>query len=127
LAVIAHQADPSRTLVDLSGKWEIQEEDKTYWAILDRSGNGTYSWQEGTLLTTQVSGDRWEGTWYQPGNDREGGFEVVLSEDHAGAQGVWWYTRVGERRNIPPRQWGGSYFFRRAPDGSGVTPGSFDR
>ena len=99
--------------IDLSGQWEIQEEDKSYRATLDEKGNGTYTWQEGTLKTSKVSEGLWAGTWAQPGNDREGEFEVLLSEDMKTAQGVWWYTRVGEHQNIPPREWGGSYIFKR--------------
>ena len=98
---------------DLSGTWEIQEEDKTYRAVLDAAGNGTYTWQHGTLLTTRVADGRWEGVWRQTGNDREGGFEVRLSEDGTMAQGTWWYSRVGNRNNIPPRQWGGTYRLKR--------------
>src|SRR5881397_84959 len=30
---------------NLSGEWEVQEEDKSYKAVLDRNGNGSYSWQ----------------------------------------------------------------------------------
>jgi hypothetical protein len=101
------------TYSDLSGEWEIQEEDKIYRATLDASGNGTYAWQGGRIVTTKVTDRRWEGTWHQPGNDREGGFHILLSEGHALAQGVWWYTRVGDRANIPPRQWGGSFTWRR--------------
>lgn len=98
---------------DLSGEWEIQEEDKTYRATLDRNGNGGYSWQGGRIATTALIERTWQGTWQQPGNDREGGFEILLSEDGSEAKGVWWYTRVGDRTNIPPRQWGGSYVWKR--------------
>jgi len=98
---------------DLSGTWEIQEEDKSYVATLDRSGNGTYSWQGGKISTTGFSDRLWQGTWHQPGNDREGGFEILLSDDRTEAEGVWWYTRVGDRKNIPPRQWGGKYVWKR--------------
>lgn len=99
--------------INLSGEWEIQEEDKSYQATLDEKGNGSYTWQDGVLTTTSVSDGLWAGTWAQQGNDREGEFEVLLSEDLETAQGVWWYTRVGEHQNIPPREWGGSYIFKR--------------
>lgn len=98
---------------DLSGEWEIQEEDKSYKVTLDRYGNGSYTWQEGRILTTRFSDRRWQGTWHQTGNDREGGFELLLSEDAIQAKGVWWYTRVGNHLNIPPREWGGSYVWNR--------------
>ena len=102
---------------DLSGEWEVQEGDKSYKATLDRHGNGLYSWQSGRIVTTVIAGQKWQGTWQQAGNDREGGFELVLSEDGSQARGVWWYTRVGEKRDIPPRQWGGSYVWKRTSTG----------
>jgi len=98
---------------DLSGEWEVQEQDKSYKATLDRHGNGRYSWQSGRIVTTLIAGQKWQGTWHQPANDREGGFELVLSEDGTQARGVWWYTRVGEKSDIPPHQWGGSYVWIR--------------
>ena len=98
---------------DLSGLWEIQEEDKTYQATLDSKGNGPYTHEQGLFTTTELDGRLWSGTWQQKGNDREGEFEVLLSENYRTAEGVWWYTRVEEHRNIPPRIHGGSYFFKR--------------
>ena len=105
---------PINTLpVDLSGEWEIEEEDKSYQATLDTMGNGPYTWQDGTIVTSQISDRLWSGTWAQKGNDREGEFEVLLSENHATAEGVWWYTRFGEHKDIPPREWGGKYILKR--------------
>ncbi|WP_447972834.1 YybH family protein [Nitrospira sp. Kam-Ns4a] len=101
------------TKPDLSGEWEIQEEDKSYTATLDRDGNGTYSWQGGRIRTTAIVDGKIQGTWHQSGNDREGGFEVLLSADGNEARGVWWYTRVGDKNKIPPRQWGGTYVWKR--------------
>ncbi len=101
--------------IDPSGQWEISEEDKTYVATLDRQGNGTYTHQGGRIQTTSLADGQWHGTWQQPGNDREGGFELRLSEDGMEARGVWWYTRVGERANIPPRRHGGTYHWKRLP------------
>lgn len=98
---------------DLSGVWEIQEEDKTYQATLDAKGNGPYTHEQGSFTTTELDSRLWSGTWKQKGNDREGEFEVLLSEDYMTAEGAWWYTRVEEHRNIPPRMHGGSYFFKR--------------
>jgi hypothetical protein len=118
-AVRAHDdrvpARPSQrgSSIDLKGEWEVQEEDKTYRAVLDATGNGRYTWQDGTLITTRIENERWEGAWRQRGNDREGGFELRLSDDHMTANGKWWYTRVGNRSNIPPRQWGGEYRLKR--------------
>jgi hypothetical protein len=100
---------------DLSGEWEVVEieENRTYRATLDKNGNGPYTWQGGHYTTTSFQDGRWQGTWTQTGNDREGGFELVLSEDGTQAKGIWWYTRVGTRHNIPPRQHGGSYLWKR--------------
>ena len=100
---------------DLSGEWEVTEieENKSYHATLDRQGNGPYTWQGGQFVTTSFKDRRWQGTWKQTGNDREGGFEIVLSEDGTQAKGIWWYLRVGNRNNIPPRQHGGSVVWKR--------------
>jgi hypothetical protein len=98
---------------DVSGEWDIEEEDKSYKAVLDKHGNGHYSWQGGRIDTITIDDRKWLGTWRQTGNDREGGFEVLLSEDGREAKGVWWYTRVGDRKNIPPREWGGKYVWKR--------------
>src|SRR3989454_5591331 len=80
---------------DLSGEWEVQEEDKSYKATLDRHGNGLYSWQSGRIVTTVIAGQKWQGTWHQAGNDRAGGVELALSEDGSQARGVWGDTSVG--------------------------------
>lgn len=100
---------------DLSGEWEILEveDDKRYKATLDKDGNGPYTQHGGRFTTTKFADRLWQGTWQQPGNDREGGFEVLLSEDGTHAKGVWWYTRVGTHKNIPPREHGGSYQWKR--------------
>ena len=101
--------------VDLSGEWEILEveDDKRYRATLDKSGNGPYTQHGGRFTTSRFSDRLWQGTWQQPGNDREGGFEILLSEDGKEAKGVWWYTRVGTHKNIPPREHGGTYHWKR--------------
>jgi hypothetical protein len=101
--------------IDLTGEWEIQEEDKAYQATLDAKGNGPYTWQDGRIQTEKVIDRLWSGTWHQKGNDREGGFEVLLSEDGKTAEGVWWYLRVGTHKNIPPRLEGGTYKIKRLP------------
>jgi hypothetical protein len=100
---------------DLSGEWDILEveDNKTYKATLDKAGNGPYTQQGGRFVTTKFEDRAWHGTWHQTGNDREGGFEVLMSEDGTQAKGVWWYTRVGDKKNIPPRQWGGTYVWKR--------------
>ena len=103
----------SPTLADLEGTWEIQEEERTYVATLDVHGNGPYTHEGGTFTTTTLEGRRWSGKWSQTGNDREGEFEVLLSEDGSTAEGRWWYTRVGTFTHIPARVYGGSYLFKR--------------
>ena len=101
--------------VDLSGEWEVTEveDNKKYIATLNAQGNGPYTWQGGQFSTTSFNDRRWQDTWKQTGNDREGAFEIVLSEDGTQAKGIWWYVRVGTRDNIPPRQHGGSYLWKR--------------
>lgn len=100
---------------DLSGEWEILEveDEKRYKATLDKTGNGPYTQQGGQFVTSKYADRLWQGTWHQPGNDREGGFEVLLSEDGTQAKGQWWYSRVGSKKNIPPREHGGTYQWKR--------------
>jgi hypothetical protein len=100
---------------DLSGEWDILEveDDKRYKATLDKTGNGPYTQHGGRFVTTKFADRLWQGTWQQPGNDREGGFEVLLSEDGTQAKGIWWYTRVGNHKNIPPKEHGGTYEWKR--------------
>jgi SnoaL-like domain len=100
---------------DLSGEWDILEveDDKHYKATLDKTGNGPYTQHGGRFVTTKYADRLWQGTWQQPGNDREGEFELLLSEDGTQAKGVWWYSRVGSQKNIPPREHGGTYQWKR--------------
>jgi len=100
---------------DLSGEWDILEveDDKRYRATLDKTGNGPYTQHGGRFVTTKYADRLWQGTWQQPGNDREGEFELLLSEDGTQAKGVWWYSRVGTQKNIPPREHGGTYVWKR--------------
>ncbi len=109
-----NQAD-THNHVDLSGEWEVNEieDNKKYVATLNQEGNGPYTWQGGQFSTTSFNDRRWQGTWKQTGNDREGAFEIVLSEDGREAKGIWWYVRVGTRDNIPPRKHGGTYLWKR--------------
>lgn len=106
---------------DLSGEWDILEveDNKRYKATLDKNGNGPYTQHGGHFVTTKFADRLWQGTWHQPGNDREGGFELLLSEDGMEAKGIWWYTRVGKHTGIPPREHGGTYEWKRVtPPGS---------
>jgi ketosteroid isomerase-like protein len=110
-------ASSEAAALNLSGRWKVEETDRSYEATLDADGNGTYTWQGGQIRTTRLDGRTWQGTWQQPGNDREGGFEVVLSDDRARGQGSWWYTRVDSRK-VPPREWGGPYVWTRIGPGA---------
>ena len=102
-------------VLDVSGEWDILEveDDKRYRATLDKAGNGPYTQHGGQFVTTKFTDRLWQGTWQQPGNDREGGFELLLSDDGTQAKGVWWYSRVGTQMNIPPREHGGTYLWKR--------------
>lgn len=113
--LVADPGVPRAPAADLSGEWEILEveDDKRYKATLDKSGNGPYTQHGGHFTTTKFADRLWQGTWQQPGNDREGAFELLLSEDGTQAKGVWWYSRVGTHKNIPPREHGGSYQWKR--------------
>lgn len=111
-----HGALHTSRRLDVSGEWEILEveDDKRYRATLDRNGNGPYSQHGGRFTTTKFSDRLWHGTWHQSGNDREGGFELQLSDDGTEAKGIWWYTRVGKQKNIPPREHGGTYHWKKS-------------
>lgn len=106
---------PGAAVPDLSGEWDILEveDDKRYKATLDKNGNGPYTQHGGRFITTKFEDRLWQGTWEQPGNNREGGFEVLLSEDGTEAKGIWWYTRVEKHKNIPPKEHGGTYHWKR--------------
>ncbi len=109
-------SNAAATLPDISGEWDILEveDEKRYKATLDKNGNGPYTQHGGHFVTTKIANRLWEGTWHQPGNDREGGFEVLLSEDGTQAKGIWWYTRVQGHKNIPPKEHGGTYHWKKA-------------
>jgi len=101
--------------INIGGEWEIieVEDDKRYKATFDKNGNGPYTQHGGRFTTSSITNRLWQGTWHQPGNDREGGFEVLLSEDSTQANGIWWYSRVGKQKNIPPREHGGTYHWKK--------------
>jgi hypothetical protein len=113
-SVSVPESAPTRDtgLIDLGGEWAWQAEAVVQQIALDKNGNGTYAWQNGRIVTTSVSDGRWEGTWHQQGNDRDGGFEILLSGDAMEGEGSWWYTRIGPR-HLPPREQGGSFRLKR--------------
>lgn len=92
----------------LAGEWDVSDGAIEKTIVLDCQGGGRYAWQNGKVSTTSVRGNHWTGTWHQSKNDREGGFEVVLSEDRAKAEGRWWYSRIGEAR-FEPGERGGEF------------------
>src|SRR3989338_4536969 len=98
--------------LDVSGVWDVAEEERTYQVTVDMTGNGTYNWQNGVIYGSKIEGTRWSGLWKQSGNDREGGFTVELSADGASARGRWWYSRVGTQV-IPDPDFGGDYTWRK--------------
>ena len=110
---IQDSPDPLRIYSEISGQWDIHEKERSYKATIDQAGHATYTWQNGTFHFTSCDGRRCEGIWEQPGNDREGGFEVLFLENIQEGKGVWWYTRVGKKQNLPPRQFGGPYTWVR--------------
>ncbi len=97
---------------DVSGVWEVVEEERTYQATMDQAGNGTYTWQNGVIFNSKIEGSRWSASWKQSGNDREGGFLVELSADGTSAKGRWWYSRVGTQI-IPDPDFGGDFTWRK--------------
>ena len=96
----------------LAGEWDVSDGTIEKAVVLDCQGRGRYDWQNGRVSTTSVSGNHWKGTWYQSKNDREGGFEVVLSEDRAKAEGRWWYTRIGDKQ-MDSNEGGGEFNLTR--------------
>jgi hypothetical protein len=102
---------PTLDQSNLGGEWEWRDDATVQRIVLDKNGNGTYQWQNGRIVTTSVTDGRWEGIWSQEGNDREGGFEVLLTPNGSDAEGRWWYTRIGAH-TIPAREQGGDFQMR---------------
>lgn len=102
---------PGEQHVILAGEWEYEDNGIVQTLVLNDQGNGNYSWQNGVFMTTSLSGQSWSGSWYQRQNDREGRFEVRLSQDYAEGEGRWWYTRI--EMDTQPRQKGGVFHIRR--------------
>ena len=97
---------------DLAGIWEFEMANTVYPLTFDQQGNGTYEWKQGRFTTTRLEGRVWKGTWHQQDNDREGGFEMLLSPDLQSADGRWWYIRIGQDHD--PLNSGGDFILRRA-------------
>lgn len=94
-----------------AGVWLYEDKLVTGEANLDEHGNGKYPWKQGYFITETWAGGVWKGSWHQPGNDREGRFELQLSEDLTYAVGRWWYTRIGS--NTSPDHPGGKFTMTR--------------
>lgn len=104
---VSHDSGDRRVL---AGEWDY-EELAVVPLTLDEMGNGTYGWKKGNLRTVAFDGVRWEGTWLQEENDREGGFVVELTPDYSEGEGRWWYTRIGDDR--APSVKGGTFHLSR--------------
>ncbi len=105
---------PDRLKV-LEGVWEYEDGSGVVVTMkLDEVGNGSYPWNDGELLTAALSGHTWTGIWRQPGNDREGGFEVRLSDDYSEGEGRWWYTCIAD--DTAPTQPGGAFHLTKIED-----------
>lgn len=98
----------------LEGVWEYEDGGVAVSLKLDEQGNGTYPWKNGEFLTRALSDHTWIGTWRQPGNDREGGFEVKLSDDYSEGEGRWWYTRIAD--DTAPTKPGGAFHLTKIED-----------
>jgi len=94
-----------------AGLWLYEDKLVTGEVDLDEQGNGSYPWEEGFFVTEAWSDGTWRGTWHQPGNNREGGFELRLTDDYTFAFGRWWYTRIGE--NTAPGKPDGKFTLTR--------------
>ncbi len=95
----------------LAGEWVYRDSLVSHALTLNEKGNGKYAWKEGSFVTTGFSDGLWRGTWHQRENDREGGFELRMSEDYSEGQGRWWYTRIGA--DTSPKQAGGTFDLTR--------------
>ncbi len=99
---------------DLAGVWEYEEGNVVYPLTFDQKGNGIYEWKDGQFTTMSVIDRIWKGTWSQRENDREGGFEIQLSDNLLTATGRWWYTRIEQDHN--PSDPGGTFTLKRQSD-----------
>jgi hypothetical protein len=95
----------------LAGTWAYEESGNTILITLNEYGNGTYAWKDGRFMTATYSNGVWKGSWSQRENDRDGEFEVILSQDRPKGEGRWWYTRIGS--DTAPTQPGGVFHIAR--------------
>ena len=104
---VAPPATAEARYPSLAGTWAYEEHGKTVLITLNEEGNGTYDWKDGRFMTATYSNGVWKGSWSQRENDRDGGFEVILSQDKPEGEGRWWYTRIGS--DTSPSQPGGIF------------------
>ena len=96
---------------ELAGPWEYEDKTGSHTFTLNAEGYGLYDWEDGRFETRSLENGIWTGVWIQEGNDREGGFELQFSDDASGAQGEWWYTRIGTDND--PLEPGGQFKMTR--------------
>jgi hypothetical protein len=112
-ANIPMQSTMPRHIHDLAGAWDYEDKSGSYVIRLNEEGHGTYDWEDGQFTTRDLQEGVWKGSWFQAGNDREGGFELEWAEDSSMARGRWWYTRIGQDTN--PLKPGGTFTMKRTP------------
>lgn len=113
----ASVTDEEGAFTALAGLWEYEEGTAVVPLEIDRSGVGTYPYKGGRLITDSLDDHHWRGRWHQAENDREGGFEVILTPDLSEGEGRWWYTRIG--RDQSPTEKGGTFHLMRSETSSG--------
>ncbi|MEX5215889.1 MAG: hypothetical protein NW703_17240 [Nitrospiraceae bacterium] len=117
----ASVTDEEGAFTALAGSWEYEEGTAVVPLEIDRSGVGTYPYKGGRLITDSLDDHHWRGRWHQAENDREGGFEVILTPDLSEGDGRWWYTRIG--RDLSPTEKGGTFRVTRSEPSSGPSAG----
>lgn len=100
----------------LAGEWEYEEGGVVVSLVLDEQGNGEYAFKGGRFETGALWDHTWTGKWAQVDNDREGGFEILLSSDYSEGEGRWWYTRI--ERDTKPAKPGGRFKVIRVQSGT---------
>ncbi len=97
----------------LAGLWDYEEGTVIVVLTLDEAGNGEYLYKGGRFETVSLRERLWRGRWLQGENDREGEFQVTLTEDFTRGEGRWWYTRIGSDRS-PHVPGGGTFHISRS-------------
>ncbi|HTK86450.1 MAG TPA: hypothetical protein VL329_01900 [Nitrospiraceae bacterium] len=124
LVSVAPPATAGAPYPSLAGTWEYEERGNTMLITLNEYGNGTYDWKDGRFMTATYSNGVWKGSWSQRENDRDGEFEVILSQDRPAGEGRWWYTRIGS--DMAPTHPGGVFQIARRSDHSSLKSSASD-